>query len=124
MKRLLSSFLLLALFAPSALFAQSYTQELDAAGDSIYGSSLSTSGDLIAVIGSLISAVLGVLGIVLLVMLLYAGFLWMTAGGNGDQVGKAKTIMINSVIGLVILLASYSISLFVIGILQSAQLAA
>ncbi len=81
-----------------------------------------TTEDLTTTIGVLISVLVSVLGIVLLILIIYAGFLWMTAGGNADQVGKAKTIMINSVIGLIILLAAYSISYFVINALSSAGL--
>ena len=81
-----------------------------------------TTEDLTTTIGTLISAFVAVLGIVLLILIIYAGFLWMTAGGNSDQVGKAKTIMINSVIGLIILLAAYSISIFVVDALGDAGL--
>jgi heme/copper-type cytochrome/quinol oxidase subunit 2 len=73
-------------------------------------------------IGTLISVFISVLGIVLLLLIIYAGFLWMTAGGNTDQVGTAKTIMINSVVGLIILLAAYAISDFVITALANAGL--
>ena len=73
-------------------------------------------------IGTLISVFISILGIVLLVIIIYAGFLWMTAGGNPDQVGKAKTWMINAVIGLIVLLAAYAISSFVIESLTTAGL--
>ncbi|MFH1711859.1 MAG: MMCAP2_0565 family pilin-like conjugal transfer protein [Patescibacteria group bacterium] len=73
-------------------------------------------------IGTLISAVLGFLGIILLVIILYAGFLWMTAGGNDEQVKKAKKWMINGIIGLVITLGAYAVSQFVITALQTAGL--
>lgn len=65
-------------------------------------------------IGQLINVVLGFLGIIFLVLVIYAGFLWMTAAGNTDRVGKAKSIMIQAVIGLIILLAAYAITQFVV----------
>jgi hypothetical protein len=37
------------------------------------------------IIGNLINAVLSLIGILLLVYLLYAGFLWMTAGGEDKK---------------------------------------
>ncbi|MBU4453033.1 pilin [Candidatus Parcubacteria bacterium] len=74
-------------------------------------------------IGSLINIILTFLGIVLLVLVIYAGFLWMTAGGDAEQTKKAKDYMINAVIGLIIVLAAYAISSFVITALQEAQIA-
>ncbi len=62
----------------------------------------------------IINVALGLLGIISLVLIVYAGFLWMTAGGNSDQVDKAKSILFASVIGLLIILSAYSISRFVI----------
>lgn len=71
-------------------------------------------------IGTLINVFLGLLGVIFLVLIIYAGFLWMTAAGNDSQVGKAKNIMITSVVGLVILLSAYAISSFVITQLTTA----
>jgi len=47
-------------------------------------------------------------------LIIYAGFLWMTAGGNPEQVDKAKQWLTNAIIGLAIILAAYAISGFVI----------
>jgi len=66
------------------------------------------------IIGNVIKYVLGFLGIVMVCIVLYAGFLWMTAGGESDQVKKAKDWMLNAVIGLIIIIAAYAISNFVI----------
>lgn len=65
-------------------------------------------------IGKIINMVLGLLGIIVVVLVVYAGFLWMTAGGNKEQIGKAKDLMINAVIGLAIILSAYAITDFVI----------
>lgn len=78
------------------------------------------NSDLSVLIGSLIQVLLSVLGVILLLIIIYSGILWMTAGGNTDQVGKAKSWMINSVIGLLIILASMALSQFVIGALRGA----
>ena len=61
----------------------------------------------------MISAVLGLLGIVTVVLIIYAGFKWMTAGGNDENVASAKKILIAAVIGLAIVLSAYSITRFV-----------
>lgn len=71
-------------------------------------------------IGTLINIALSLLGIVFLLLTLYAGWLWMTAAGDPKQTQKAKDILITAVVGLVILLSAYAISSFVIDNVQSA----
>lgn len=66
-------------------------------------------------VGKIINTALGLLGIVAVILIIYAGFLWMTAGGTEDRVKKAKDILTASVIGLIIILASYAIANFVVG---------
>lgn len=65
-------------------------------------------------IGNIINAVLGFMGIILLGYFLYAGFLWMTSGGDDKKVGEAKTMIRNAIVGLIIIVASVAISNFVI----------
>ncbi len=71
-------------------------------------------------IGTLINVFLGLLGIIFLVLIIYAGFLWMTAAGDDGKVKTARGIMTTSVVGLVILLSAYAISSFVIEQLTTA----
>jgi len=80
----------------------------------------STDPRVIAV--RIINIALGVIGIVLVVLVLYAGFLWMTAGGDGEKVNKAKKVLTNAVIGLVIVLSAWAITRFIISsLLQATQ---
>ncbi len=62
----------------------------------------------------LINILLGFLGILSVVLILFAGFKWMTAAGNDDQVASAKKLLISAVVGLVIILASYALASFVL----------
>jgi hypothetical protein len=78
------------------------------------------STDIRLVVAKIIRTALGLLGIVALVLMLYAGFVWMTAGGNEDNISTAKKILFNSVIGLAIILSSYAIASFVISKLVGA----
>lgn len=71
------------------------------------------------IIGRLIQAVLGFIGVLLLVYLLYGGFRWMTAGGDTKKVDDARSILKNAVIGIVIVAASFAISGFVLQQLQT-----
>ena len=76
---------------------------------------ISTSQTLPGMAGSIINVILGFLGILLLFYMLYAGFLWMTAGGDEKKVTKAIDIIKQSIIGLVIIVAAFAISNFVLG---------
>jgi len=64
-------------------------------------------------VGGIVGLILSFIGIIFLVLTVYAGFLWMTAQGNSGQVEKAKDLLINAIIGLVIVTAAYSITIFV-----------
>lgn len=73
-------------------------------------------------IGQIINVILSVLGVIFFVLLVYGGFLWMTSAGNEDKVKKAKTLITDAIIGLIIILAAYAISAFVINSLVSATI--
>ncbi len=64
-------------------------------------------------VGTIISIILGMVGVIFLVLMIYAGYLWMTARGNEEQVTKAKNIIQASIIGLIIVVAAYGITVFV-----------
>jgi hypothetical protein len=61
-------------------------------------------------IGTIISAALGLVGVIFLVLMIYGGFLWMTAGGESDRVDDAKKIVRNAVIGLILIFSAYAIT--------------
>ena len=65
-------------------------------------------------VAQIIQVVLSILGVVLIVLIIYAGFLWMTAAGNEDKISKAKKTIVAAVIGLAIVLSAYLITAFVI----------
>lgn len=73
--------------------------------------------DIRIIIANIIRVLLGLLGIVLVVLMMYAGYLWMTAGGNEEQIAQAKNIIKNAVIGLAIILSAYAIVTFIFNML-------
>ncbi len=66
-------------------------------------------------IAAIIRVALGLLGILTTCIMMYAGFKWMTAGGNEDEVASAKKMIYSAVLGLIVILSSYAITSFVIG---------
>ena len=60
---------------------------------------------------NLIKGVLGFVGLILIIMIAYGGFLYMTAQGQEENLDKAKTIIRNAVIGTAIIMSAYGITL-------------
>jgi hypothetical protein len=71
-------------------------------------------------IARIIRAILGVLGILTVLLVLYAGFLYLTSRGEEEPIKKAKKILQNAVIGLLIIFSSFAITTFVLNALLSA----
>lgn len=65
-------------------------------------------------ITSLINVLLGLLGVIAVVIILIAGFKWMTAGGNDDKVSEARKMLFAGIIGLTIILSAWAIARFVL----------
>jgi len=72
------------------------------------------------IIGALIGTFLSLVGVIFLCLIIYGGFKWMTSAGNEAKVLSAKKILTDSVIGLVIILAAYSITRFIFDALLTA----
>lgn len=88
------------------------TSALDAAGATTYGDATAYEQrpGLMSTIASVVRIVLGMLGILFIILIIYAGVLWMTSAGNADQVEKARGIIVQAVVGLVVILAAYAIT--------------
>lgn len=72
--------------------------------------------DIRVIIARIIRIALGLIGIIMVVLLMYGGYLWMSAGGNSEQISKAQQVLKNAAIGLAIILSSYAITIFVMRI--------
>lgn len=62
----------------------------------------------------IINFVIGFLGLAAVVIILVGGFKWMTSMGNQDTVKKAKNLITAGVIGLIIILAAWGLTRFVV----------
>jgi hypothetical protein len=79
-------------------------------GTSANAAVLSTATSLPQMIGKGVGVLLGVLGIAFVVMVVYAGFLYLTANGEETNVKKAKKMLSQAVIGLVLIVSAYAIT--------------
>ncbi|OGY52804.1 MAG: hypothetical protein A3B15_01505 [Candidatus Buchananbacteria bacterium RIFCSPLOWO2_01_FULL_45_31] len=62
----------------------------------------------------IVQYLLGFLGIIAIIVILYGGFVWLTSAGSEEKVGQAKKIITAGIIGLIIIFISYAIAAFVI----------
>ena len=67
----------------------------------------STAPDVVAV--GVVNIVLSLLAVMAALIVLYAGFMWMTAGGNSEKIDTARSWLTRGVIGLAIIMASWGI---------------
>ena len=72
------------------------------------------------IVALIIQAFLGLLGVIFVVLIIYGGYLWMTARGNEQRVEKAKNTLQAAIIGLVIVISAYAITSFIGTQLQNA----
>lgn len=110
-KKILISIFSLAilLIAGHIVFAQTLQQTLDPAGlDGLENTGLAdTNPQLVAL--RIIRFFLGFLGIVAVSLVMYAGWLWMSAGGNYENIEKAKKILTGAAIGIILIFSSFAI---------------
>jgi hypothetical protein len=75
---------------------------------------LSTNTEVRTVIANIIRVLLGFLGIIAVIIVLYGGFQWMTAAGNEEKISSARSTLTAGLIGLIIILAAFAIASFII----------
>ena len=68
-----------------------------------------------------VSGFLTLMGALFLIMTIYGGWIWMTARGNEQEVAKAKKMIINALIGLLIIFVARIAVEFIISSLGSSS---
>lgn len=104
--------IMFGVFAPGATHAQSTADPFgveDAAAINV-----GQERDLKFAIANVVNVALGLLGILAVIIILYAGFKWMTASGNEEQVTDARHMLVQAVIGLAIIMAAWTITNYVV----------
>ena len=76
-------------------------------------SGYTTTASVIEIVASVVAIVLGLVGSVFIVLMIYGGFLWLTARGNKEQVEKATKIIRDSIAGAAIIIGAYVITYFI-----------
>ncbi len=104
--------LVMILLLPCLVFAESPMDKLDnVAQDGGYSPADNTT--MAAVAGRAVFIFLGLLGIIFIILMIYAGYLWMTAAGDESKVESAKNTIRRAIIGLLIVVGAYAIWIFI-----------
>ena len=65
-------------------------------------------------VGSIIMAFLSLLGVIFLILMVWGGYTWMLARGNEEKVEKAREIIADAILGIMVILFSALITWFII----------
>jgi amino acid transporter len=99
--------------AQAGLLSSGATKELSLASETTRttaGLNDMSVGDLVA---NIIGIILSLLGIIFVILIVFAGYRWLVASGNEEAVKKSKDTIKQAIIGLIIVLAAYAITYFV-----------
>ncbi len=110
------SFLVISPVQADSLWNKQIGMGIDDQAGQAFGETVSDRNsvqDVRIVLAKLINIFLGFLGIIFLILIIYGGFMWMTANGQDDRVTKAKSLLVAGIIGLIIVLMSFAIAEFV-----------
>jgi hypothetical protein len=108
------AFLAIIFISPAPALADAITNAtagLGVAAGRAYGAV--PQGDIPTLVGKIIGAALSFIGLLFFLLIIYGGFLWMTARGNQQQTTQALDLIIAAVIGMVIVAAAYLITQYV-----------
>src|SRR3989339_876844 len=72
------------------------------------------------IIANIIRVLLGFLGIIAVLLIMYAGWLWTTSAGDDSKINKAKQTLTAAIVGLIIILMSFAIVSFILSRLLGA----
>lgn len=116
MKKFLATVLLFFLLLPALIFAAENTSLkglTEKAGTSAGYDVQGGDTQLAKVVGSIVRVFLSIIGIIFVCYIIYGGYTWMMAAGNDDSVKKAKDIIRNGIIGLIVTLSALSIYILI-----------
>ncbi len=102
-----------------ANFGKVFTSRFKDTVGEIYAEPADITESLPLAIGRFINIIISFAGIVLVIIIVYASFLWLTARGNDSQVEKAKLWMRNAIIGLLITMGAFVITSFIVNQVES-----
>jgi len=112
---------IIVLFLPAAALAAGVSSVTGGLDKTAGQAGLQTAQtDLPTMIGTAINYLFGIIGVIFLTIALIGGYLWMTAGGNEEKIGKAKGFIINGINGMIVIFLAYALVYTILFALKSA----
>lgn len=99
---------------PQDSFVNDLAAQLGAAAED--GAGFDKPSDPRTIVVRYINVFLGILGVLILIYIVYGGYMIMTSAGESSQVDQGKSIIKNAIIGLAVVLAAYSITTVIVRI--------
>lgn len=117
-KNLFFAILSLSFFSPLIALAQNTENSNTLLGKLAFiggkaGYNTSTEISAAMIVGLVLRTLIGLLGLVFIVLIILAGFKWMRASGNEEDVKKANQSIKEAIIGLVLTLSAWTIWTFI-----------
>lgn len=126
-KTLLASLLLVIIFLPTISTAQvtgtisgtssPLLDKLKTVGTSAGYDAGTSENTILEIVGTGINVVLGLLGVIFIILMLLAGYNWMTAAGDQEKITKAQHTIREAIIGLIVIVGAFAIWMFISNIL-------
>jgi len=100
-------------------FANAYDFRADSGLDMTADEAGFETGENASTVDSIISRAIFIIltwvGVLFFALIILGGFKWMIAEGNQEKIKKAKSILLSALIGLIITLAAYALTYFIVG---------
>ena len=74
------------------------------------------------IIVNVIVYVLGFVALFFVISIIYAGWQWMSSGGNEEKISAAKKRLLNSIIGIIIVMSAYGITWYIDDVMTKATI--
>ncbi len=113
-KRFFLLVLLGIIFFSNSIQAASYNFEIDSGAAQIANKAQLSQQSPEFYVGLILGIFFSIIGLIFLVLIILSGVKWMTAQGNSGRVDQAKDTITKAITGLVITLASYGITMFIL----------
>jgi len=119
MKKYLSALLLMIVLMPSVTLAQDSGLKkslflLNNLNTQVTGQTPSNEDRVALTVAALIQTAISLIGLIMVVLIVYAGFLWLTARGNDQQVERAQSYIKNAILGIIVIMMAYAITVFIV----------
>ena len=115
-KLFISAIAILLVFVPQVSLAQGLKDAFGGAGsplETVKEKAGFEEQNVGVISGRVINVALSLVGLIFLILMVYAGYLWMTARGEEAKIQKAQDIIKGTVIGLILVLSAYAITVLI-----------